>query len=693
MAGGVEVHVLFPTYMSVAYLDSASLVDIVTLNEPNDTLANLPVYRIVTKAKGYPIDGRLYSLYIAGIAPGAFRDIDFMVKSATGTDKIYSWVIGPLSGSDERSWVSDCNKARLKTGADLVFDGLSLVPGVDCVANVAKAAIGGLYSGLSYLFGSSSGESVAAGIGKNVAGVVKNCAGEISAATGVGLVSGVAPAIEMADLTTDVMILESNLAVNLEELRAKCPEEQPKPKEKPVEVRTSFDPNAKSGPSGYTPAVYINNRDKVMNYTIFFENLPAATLPAQEVRIVDTLDKNVYDLSTFRAVSFAIGQNKYNLPMDGSDYLMDVPYATDFDARFSLALDTATGVITSSLRSIDKATGTAPENPLEGFLPPNINGPDGEGHVSFVIHMRNGLADGTGINNKAAIYFDENEPIITDTWLNTIDDNRPVSQVLSATQLSDTTMVVKVNGSDLTSGIRHYLLYVSDNGGDYNYAVKITGDSAILIGELGHTYTMYTRAVDSVGNDELKSPGAEATITLNELLPVTLTLFTGQVMDGGNELRWTTATEINNKGFYVERSVDGRIFTQLEYIASKAVNGNSTTPLSYNFMDKEPTAKSYYRLRQIDFDGTANYSTTILLERKVDYALVIAPNPAVNHFRVSSDKQITGLRLVDMQGRVVKVFTPGNSGNYQLGQTPPGIYILQINIEGHMHTHRLSVMK
>jgi len=92
-------------------------------------------------------------------------------------------------------------------------------------------------------------------------------------------------------------------------------------------------------------------------------------------------------------------------------------------------------------------------------------------------------------------------------------------------------------------------------------------------------------------------------------VPVEFVSFTSNVSGNQISLEWVTATEKNNHGFYVEKSSDGLNFTQLAFITGK---GTSLEYSSYKFVeDNVVNGKYFYRLRQMDFDGTCEYSAAI----------------------------------------------------------------------------------
>ena len=96
-------------------------------------------------------------------------------------------------------------------------------------------------------------------------------------------------------------------------------------------------------------------------------------------------------------------------------------------------------------------------------------------------------------------------------------------------------------------------------------------------------------------------------------IPIELKSFTGTVEGRVNVLNWETLTEINVKSHIVERSVDGKGWSEVGSVAGKR---NSQASVKYTLEDRNPLVKAYYRLRTIDFDGKESFSSTIALTRK-----------------------------------------------------------------------------
>jgi hypothetical protein len=121
-----------------------------------------------------------------------------------------------------------------------------------------------------------------------------------------------------------------------------------------------------------------------------------------------------------------------------------------------------------------------------------------------------------------------------------------------------------------------------------------------------------------------------AVVQLNPgVVPVELTSFTGAVVGNDIQLKWSTATELNNRGFEVQRSINGSDFATIAFVEGF---GTTTEQKQYTFTDRNVTARvnHAYRLKQIDFDGTFDYSQVVNLgyTLPVEFALEQNyPNP------------------------------------------------------------------
>lgn len=267
----------------------------------------------------------------------------------------------------------------------------------------------------------------------------------------------------------------------------------------------SFDPNDKIGPQGVLDGRYIADGDS-LPYVVFFENLDEATAAAQTVIISDTLDTDVIDFDTFSFGMIAWTDTAVSMTPNVPSATRDVDLRPEMDliVRVEADLDIDTGVIKWVFTSLDPETMEHTLDPLAGFLPPNETSPEGEGLVSYFVSMKEDMPSNTTFGSSARIIFDENDPIDTPVWSNTLDTEPPVSSVepLESIQ-TETEFTVSWGGEDDASGIEHYTIYVSEDGGDFTIWQNETNEtSALFTGEDGKTYEFFSRSVDWVGNAE-----------------------------------------------------------------------------------------------------------------------------------------------------------------------------------------------
>ena len=158
-------------------------------------------------------------------------------------------------------------------------------------------------------------------------------------------------------------------------------------------------------------------------------------------------------------------------------------------------------------------------------------------------------------------------------------------------------------------------------------------------------------------------PGLTLT-TENEVvtsLPVTLVSFSGSNEGDQNILNWKTTSETNSRGFDIERSWDGSKFEKIGFVAG---GGDSNGESNYSFVDKIPLFNSYYRLKQLDFDGTFTYSKVVSV--KNSHASVVAyPNPAADHFYLKNLKEKGEIVIRNLEGKIIskQIVEPGKPVN------------------------------
>ena len=168
------------------------------------------------------------------------------------------------------------------------------------------------------------------------------------------------------------------------------------------------------------------------------------------------------------------------------------------------------------------------------------------------------------------------------------------------------------------------------------------------------------------------------------VLPVELLSFTGKNTEGGNLLTWQTASEVNNKGFSVERLAPptpqrGEYWDVLGFVAAK---GKAST---YDFLDAAPPSGAggaYYRLRQIDNDGKETVSKVIALSNSSKNQLKIYPSLTSSFLTIETD--LTGdYQVINLFGQAVlsgKTLSSGMRG-LDVSALAKGTYILKVGTE------------
>lgn len=168
-------------------------------------------------------------------------------------------------------------------------------------------------------------------------------------------------------------------------------------------------------------------------------------------------------------------------------------------------------------------------------------------------------------------------------------------------------------------------------------------------------------------------------------LPIELISFYGVCEAEGNTLYWSTASEINNDYFSLERSDDGLEFVQIAEVPGA---GNSLELINYDQFDKRRTAETaYYRLKQTDFNGEYEYSEIIAVHCKADdeWKVTIYPNPNNGKFFVNSSEPWSELKVLNHLGQNVEYFRNSEAPNHlNVESLPPGSYWLEITSESNI---------
>lgn len=202
----------------------------------------------------------------------------------------------------------------------------------------------------------------------------------------------------------------------------------------------------------------------------------------------------------------------------------------------------------------------------------------------------------------------------------------------------------------------------------------------------------YFRSDGSIQNDGWYIDNVKISV-YNSTIPVELVSFSAEVVNNSVQLNWRTASEINNKGFEIQRSQMSNVKSQNGWERIGFVNGNgtSTKVQTYTFTDNNPVnGKLYYRLKQIDFDGMFEYSNII----EIDFAPILNfvlhqnyPNPFNPSTKISWQSPVGSwqtLKVYDVIGNEVATLINEyrEAGSYEIefnaNNLPSGMYFYKL---------------
>ena len=262
-----------------------------------------------------------------------------------------------------------------------------------------------------------------------------------------------------------------------------------------------------------------------------------------------------------------------------------------------------------------------------------------------------------------------------------------------------------VNGGTSTSNILssnagNLLLGVRSDGGDH-----FNGDIAEVL--------VYDTVLTSAQRDSVEKYLADKYGITSGVLPVELTTFSANNVDGKVELNWKTATEVNNYGFEIQRS---EVSSQSSFDNSQSSfakigfvkgSGNSNSPKNYSFTDATPPSGNVqYRLKQIDNDGTCKYSSIITVNSlptrfslEQNYPNPFNPTTTIQ-YSIPKTEFVT-LKVYDELGREVTTLVNENkaAGSYSVqlsavvNKLSSGIYIYRLQAGDYTIMKKLVLLK
>jgi hypothetical protein len=216
------------------------------------------------------------------------------------------------------------------------------------------------------------------------------------------------------------------------------------------------------------------------------------------------------------------------------------------------------------------------------------------------------------------------------------------------------------------------------------------------------SYLTATGLNGTTGGDNFDSTDYSTDTEL--VFPIELNTFTAIANGNSIILNWQTATERNNYGFEIQRRKDGnKEWAKIGFVEGA---GNSNSPRTYSFTDKVNTNGKYsYRLKQIDLDGSYEYSNVVEINIGVADKFELLPNypnpfnPTTKiKYAIPTEMHVT-LNVYDVLGRKVATLVnkKQNAGNYEVvfnaGNLPSGIYFAKITAGTYSAVRKMMLVK
>ncbi len=335
---------------------------------------------------------------------------------------------------------------------------------------------------------------------------------------------------------------------------------------------------------------------------------------------------------------------KYNLALASNDlYTMDNPANGNFD--FEVA-------------GIGQATDGSSHKDAKGDGAVRMWNPNNLGNNEFLLWGHNGLSFAGGNTSDV-------DNVVIQERINR------VWRVSEAGDVGTTSLSVNMNGT-LGSALGSNLRLLIDRDGDGFADNDVTPISGSFSGGIVTFSGVNLQNGDrfTIGNTNFALP-----------LPIQLINFEAIAKQSEVKLLWSTASELNNDFFIVQRSQDAETWQDVTIVKGAGTRNFRT---DYETMDGLPfSGVSYYRLKQTDFDKEFSYSPVRRVELNNEFQLKVYPNPSSGTFTVSTGFDITldNIRLINSVGQVIPIQLQSDQSSTTVASqsVAPGIYILQVS--------------
>lgn len=294
--------------------------------------------------------------------------------------------------------------------------------------------------------------------------------------------------------------------------------------------------------------------------------------------------------------------------------------------------------------------------------------------ISFSVPIGNG--NGQASNAYGNIRYlktsgNNNYITLAGAWFSGITNTVNTGVVMKMLNVNDAAAITNV-GTDTLRGVNNtdtLLRYSTHNTGGGDAAFKDNADGS---------YNIYY----------LSTNNGIACLRSSTTLPVELKHFTAQLAKNNVKLNWATASEINNAGFEIEKSINGEKYSKIGFVSAK---NNSTN--NYEFIDENINSSksliAYYRLKQVDKDGKFTFSNIEVVKLPTQKLFTVATfeNPFRNDLKlqIGTDREANiTISITNAKGQVVKTSKLiAQKGNNTISisalELPKGQYFVKIS--------------
>lgn len=279
-------------------------------------------------------------------------------------------------------------------------------------------------------------------------------------------------------------------------------------------------------------------------------------------------------------------------------------------------------------------------------------------NLSFYTQKSYALSQNVACTGKPAVFYDFMIPFADLTTHFGMTINTKIRLVGATSQ----------NGGSVLGSSASDIAGINDN----NYANSIAGQDLAFAAFINNQPGVAAQSATGFG-----------------VLPVELIKFSCEKISGVNIIKWTTGMELDNDYFEVEKSYDANIFFKIGEING---NGKSNTEINYTFADYNAEGIVYYRLKQVDFDGTFEYSSIISQQNSRVEAPEVFSTGLDHRIKIDTHGDaLTTMLIYNLQGGLVRNEVLSQSEYIDLVNLSKGLYVVKVHNENGEAVQRITI--